>query len=400
MNILFLQGPLGPFFNLLAAHFSSMGHDCHKINFNGGDKLYSGADHIVDYSGTCADWPEFLRDYIERYKIDSIAVYGDCRLYHKAAHQVSLELGLNFWAFEEGYLRSGFVTLELGGCNANSLLFNNIEALPQIDCQDTKNIQGVKSVGSTFGLRAWFAGRYYFAMSLSANQFASYAHHRPWTTIEEAVFWIKSLAQKWWSKLMDPPRYRRFIRRYDGQFFLLPLQVEVDFQLRDHSRFESVEQVIIEVLGSFSAHASSDQALLIKHHPQNRGFVHYGDLIDKLVSELGLEGRVLYGHDFNLPDVYRHVKGVVTVNSTVGLSALLHHLPTVVLGKSIYDIHGLTYEHGLDRFWRDNYSVDQDLFARFRTYLCLQTQVPGDFYKNSAPLVASAYQKITAQGKQ
>lgn len=122
------------------------------------------------------------------------------------------------------------------------------------------------------------------------------------------------------------------------------MQVEVDFQLRDHSHFNSVEQVIDEVLRSFADNAAQEQGLLIKHHPQNRGFEHYGVFIDKLVDELSLQGRVLYGHDFNLPDVYHHAKGVVTVNSTVGISALLHKLPTIVLGKALYNIAGLTYQ--------------------------------------------------------
>ena len=95
-----------------------------------------------------------------------------------------------------------------------------------------------------------------------------------------------------------------------------------------------------------------------------------------------------------MPDVYRHAKGVVTVNSTVGISALLHHLPTVTLGKAIYDIDGITYGQTLHEFWQDDFEVDRTLFAKFRTYLCQQSQVSGDFYKQSEQLIEMAYPKI------
>lgn len=394
-QILFLQGPLGPFFKLLAHYFSSKGHGTHKINFNGGDRFYAGAENIIDYCGTTEEWQAFLTQYIAEHKISKIVVYGDCRFYHKVARQVSLATNVEFWAFEEGYLRSGFVTLERDGCNANSPLFNHFDDLDnRLDDLDVEETVSSHRVTPTFAHRAWFSFCYYSWLTLFKSRFRGYFHHRPWLFRQETYFWIKSIIQKWSSKLTDPPRYKQFIKLFDQKFTLLPLQVEVDFQLRDHSEFDSVEQVIEHVLRSFSTHASNDTALLIKHHPQNRGFEHYGTMINRLVAELDLEGRVLYGHDFNLPDVYHHVKGVVTVNSTVGISALLHNLPTKVLGKALYDIEGLTYQGHLDTFWQSDTEVDDNLFAQFRTKICLETQVSGDFYKNSSGLILNAYSKL------
>ena len=395
-NILFLQGPLGPFFKKFARYASAQGHQTYKINFNGGDKYYAWADHQFDYLDKRELWHTYLSEFIKKHHIARVIVYGDCRFYHKVARQVTTELGIDFWVLEEGYLRAGFVTLEKEGCNANSLLFNDVENFKSVKAQEIKSSL---IVGATFARRTWFATCYYICMHLSKKTFANYEHHRPWTTMQEAGFWWKGFAQKWLSKLTEPRRYKNFIKQYDKQFFLLPVQVEVDFQLRKHSRIHSVEQVISEVLHSFALHAHPQQALLIKHHPQSRGFVHYGKLIAQLVDELSLNERVFYGHEFNLPDVYHHAKGVVTVNSTVGISALLHNLPTVVLGKAIYDIEGITYPRTLDKFWQDEFEVDSALFAKFRTYLCQQTQLSGDFYKQSQQLIEIAYPKISRKLK-
>ncbi|MEH6453557.1 MAG: capsular biosynthesis protein [Psychromonas sp.] len=395
-NILFLQGPLGKFFKKFAHYASEQGHQTFKINFNGGDKFYASADHQFDYLDKPEDWHSYLSEFIKQHHIARVIVYGDCRFYHKVAKQVAIESGIDFWAWEEGYLRSGFVTLEKDGCNANSPLFENPEHFLNEQAQDIKN---AIPVGSTFGRRAKYAINYYISLHLSKNIFKHYHHHRPWTAVEEGIFWLKSFKQKWLSKLTDPKRYKAFVKKYNQQLFLLPLQVEVDFQLRDHSNFDSVDQVITEVMRSFAAHATPEQALLIKHHPQNRGFTHYGKLIKQLSIELNLQDRVLYGHDFNLPDVYRHAKGVVTVNSTVGISALLHHLPTITLGKAIYDIDGITYDKSLNEFWQDDFEVDQKLFSKFRTYLCQQSQVSGDFYRKSERLIEMAYPKVSFKHK-
>ncbi|TEW52319.1 capsule biosynthesis protein [Psychromonas algicola] len=392
-NILFLQGPLGPFFKKFAHYVSAQGHQTYKINFNGGDRHYSGADHVFEYVDESEKWHAYLSDFIKEHSIATVIVYGDCRFYHKIAKQVATECGIDFWALEEGYLRMGFVTLEKDGCNANSSLFNHPEKFQAIQPQAIKSSL---MVGPTFAQRAWFATIYYLYIHFTKKVYRHYSHHRPWTMPQETIFWLKSFKQKWFSKLGDSKRYKRFIKQYDKQFFLLPLQVEVDFQLREHSRFEFVTEAISEIMHSFAVNAGPEQALLIKHHPQNRGFAHYGEFIKQLTNELDLGDRVLYGHDFNLPDIYKHAKGVVTVNSTVGLSALIHSLPTIALGKAIYNIEGLTYGKNLDEFWQDSFKVDSLLFAKFRTYLCQQSQISGDFYKRSEKLAENLYLKINS----
>lgn len=43
--------------------------------------------------------------------------------------------------------------------------------------------------------------------------------------------------------------------------------------------------------------------------------------------------------------------GIVTVNSTVGLTALYAAKPVIALGAAVYDVPGLTSQEPLARFW-------------------------------------------------
>ena len=176
--------------------------------------------------------------------------------------------------------------------------------------------------------------------------------------------------------------HERLITEFSGRFVLAPLQVHDDSQKIYHSDYTSVQAFIKEVAGSFAQNASEEQVLCFKHHPMDRGYTHYGRFIADLSCELGLEGRLFYCHDNSLPELYRHAFSVITVNSTVGLSALLHKIPVKTMGKAMYDIEGLTHQGTLGSFWQKPQPVDMALFGKFHSRLYQQTQINGSFFKH------------------
>ena len=91
----------------------------------------------------------------------------------------------------------------------------------------------------------------------------------------------------------------------------------------------------------------------------------------------------MYIHDQNLPRLLRNARGVVVINSTVGLSALYHHAPTKVCGEAVYDIPQLCYQGDLDHFWQEanEFEVNRELFAKYINYLENRCQINGSFYK-------------------
>jgi capsular polysaccharide export protein len=393
-SVLFLQGPLGSFFSDLAKYFHQQQLPTFKINFNGGDRHFGWANQIDNYTGQPDQWSVYLSKYIKNHNINTVIVYGDCRFYHQQAAQVAEQLGINFWVFEEGYLRAGFITLEQGGCNANSLLDLSPQAMLQANKMPSNSNE---QVGRTFFKRTLSAALYYWQIKRGINNFAHYTHHRPWVWWQEAGFWFNNFKQKFISECSDPIALKAFTKKYTHNYYLLPLQVETDFQMRKHSPFNSVAESLRYTLTSFAKHANKSDALLIKHHPQSRGFEHYGKLISTLAKKLGITDRVLYIHQANLPKLYQQCKGVVTVNSTVGLSALQHYLPTITLGKAIYDIPGVTFQGELSDFWQSSYQVDVKLLTAFHGYLQHNTQIPGDFYKPSERFIHSVFEKIVAR---
>lgn len=377
-NVLLLQGPLGPFFSHLASHMQEKGIKIHRIHFNGGDAFYSNVGQRIDYCDTPQAWHTFLDNYIEQQQIDTLFCYGDCRFYHKIAQRVCQQRNIPIWVFEEGYLRPDFITLERSGTNANSEWFALREHFPVLSKSEPSRQR--RLIGSTFFRRAWYATSYYLAMYFRQARFPHYQHHRSRSVPGEALAWIKG----GWIKLTSQRRDRRLVealQAHAGNLFLVPLQVADDFQVKEHSPYACISQFVDQVITSFAMHSLPEQQLLFKHHPMDRGHTNYGDLISEVANRLGVAHRVFYGHELPLPTLYPLCRGVITINSTVGLSSLRRNVPTLTLGEALYDMPGVTSQCSLDAFWQHPEPVNAEKVSQLRYFLLCTNQLNCSFYR-------------------
>lgn len=376
-RVLMLQGPMGTFFNRVATWLNEHDVEVRKINFNAGDWLFHRHLNATNYRGTLDDFPAFLEDFLLKHRIDGIVCFGDCRHYHMAASRLAALLGISFFAFEEGYVRPDYITLERGGVNVNSLIPRSTEfyrSLPEID------VPAPQPAHPSFGRAAWSAMAYYAVSRLMRMRFPFYRHHKKFSVRYEARAWCRSWVRKHVNRRRDKPVFEKLLREHDGKYYAVPLQVYNDSQITQHSPYADVRDFITEVVGSFAQHANAEHQLVFKHHPMDRGQRDYRRLIKRLSEQYGVTGRVHYLHDVHLPSLLRHARGVVMINSTVGLSALYHDKLLMVMGRALYDLPGLTFQGEIAQFWSASARVDKVLWRRFRAYLITQTQLNGAFY--------------------
>jgi capsular polysaccharide export protein len=164
-------------------------------------------------------------------------------------------------------------------------------------------------------------------------------------------------------------------------FFLFPLQLDHDFQIRAYSPFKGLGEAIDHVLDSFFEHAPRDCHLLIKTHPWDPGLDNWKSRIEKRARNAAISGRVHYVEGGSLDEMIAAARGLVTVNSTSGLRALQLNCPVKVLGGAIYDIKGLTAQISLDDFWRAAPQPEYELLTCFINVLVTATQVRGVFFE-------------------
>ena len=376
-NALLLQGPVGPFFWRFAKDLETHGFTAYKINFNGGDAFCYRGRNTIPYRGGLSEFAGFFETRLQQLAIERIYIFGDARPHHEIAIDVARQLGVRVFVFEEGYIRPDHVTLEEDGVNGRS----NMPRDPDFYLSQNFPLQPRPlHVSHSFLFITWRAIVYYLACFVAWWRYPRYRHHRPLNIFTEGAKWIRSGFRKVYYRWTERHVLDLLANRYTKRYFLVPLQLYCDGQIR-YSRYNLVGDFIKEVVDSFDRYAPRDKLLIIKHHPLDRAYNDYSRCIRQLTDQYKLHGRLFYVHDLRIPTLLDHACGTVVINSTVGLSSILHRTPVIALDDAIYNFAGMTYQGELHRFWKDPTEVNERLNQSFRAYLASTNQINGSFYR-------------------
>jgi capsule polysaccharide modification protein KpsS len=377
-HALLLLGPNGPFFRRLAADLEDGGTRVTKVVFNSGDSLFWRRP-AIRFRDPLEKWPARFRELVTEGGVDAVFLFGDCRPIHQAIFPIAAELGVVVWVFEEGYLRPDFITLEQGGVNGNSSLSKD-PAFYRAAASILPPIPESVSVGQTFRWSAMWTILNACANTWFGWRYPNYVHHRDINCWRQGILWGRSGVRKVTNGVRERKLLARLAGELSGRYFFAPLQVHCDSQV-NHSRFGSVADFVREIAETFAASAPADTSLVFKHHPHDRAYTDYRSLIAELAAEHRLGDRLIYVHDLHLPTILRNARGTIAMNSTVGISSLLHGTPVIALGDAIYNVAGLTHQGPLAEFLVDPGAVDTDLFEAFRAWVHHTTQINGSFHK-------------------
>lgn len=387
-SFLFLQGNAGWFYLRLGRALAEAGHDVGRVNICGGDRRFWGDWQAVDFRDEPDAWPAFVERQYEARAVSDIVLFGDCRPVHRAAIAAARRRGIAVHVFEEGYLRPNWVTLERDGVNGHSRLPDDPDwyratarRLPPFD-------MGV-SVGA--GMRGRVVHDFQWQLSNYTRlwRYPHYRTHRPYPIWAEYATWARRLSTLKWRQAEARTAVADLVRG-TRPFFLFPLQLDTDSQVRVHSPFGGLAAAIDAVLTDFARHAPAESLLVVKNHPLDNGWIDYRRMVRRRTRALDIAGRVLFLDGGDLNALIDHGRGVVTVNSTVGLTAIQRGACVVALGQAVFDMAGLTHQGPLADFWHRPAPPDPALFAAYRTVLLHACMVNGNFYGEDGVRLAVA----------
>lgn len=110
------------------------------------------------------------------------------------------------------------------------------------------------------------------------------------------------------------------------KYIFLPLQVSGDTQIKLHSNFDNISAIVY----SHALAKERDLQLVVKIHPAEKCKSEVRRIVE-------LNGRMdFYLSNENTINLIKNASLVVTINSTVGLEALLYQKEVVVLGRCFY----------------------------------------------------------------
>lgn len=387
-RFLFLQGVCSPFFPRLADALRARGHDVRKVNFTVGDRMYWRRGNAVSYRGPMDALPDFYKQQFEAHGTTDIVLFGDCRPVHRPAIELAKALNLRVHVFEEGYFRPFWITLEQGGVNGHSSLPRDPDWYRE-QAKHVPHFGNGTSFKAPFWKRAAYDVGYNFWAGLNPILHRGVRSHVPYSPLTEYLGYVRrglriQRRQKQSSKLVE----LLIAEAAHTPFYLMPLQLANDAQIVHHSPFSSMAEAMHIALQSFANHAPARSRLAIKIHPLDPGLTNYRKLLANWSREFGILNRIFYLEGGNLPALLSSTSGVVTVNSTVGGSSLVHGRPTIALGKALYSLNGLTFQRGIDEFWKKAKKPNSKLFQDFRDVVISLTQVNGGFYSSEGIALA------------
>lgn len=388
---LFLQGPASPFGHCLAQALRARGARIEKVHLCGGDVMFwPGRARL--YRGALEAWPAYVERLLIEAGVTDLVLFGDCRPYHAPAIALARAGGIRLHLLEEGYVRPGRITRERAGVNAHSDLPRTPAAVRAQAAHLPEPVDPAP-LPEPFAPRAVWDVRWHLGYFALAPLFARYRRHTLVHPARDYAGWVWRWAGSRAATRRDWQARARIAG--GGPYFLFPLQLEGDFQMRVHSDFRSVEEVTRRVLASFAAAAPAEARLVVKRHPYDTGIPGSRRMVGRLAAEFGIGERVIFIEDGDIEPLVAASAGVVLVNSTTAMLALKHERPLKVLGRATYDMDGLSHQGPLDDFWCKGRQPDAELVAAYRRLVIARTQLDGGFFAPQA--ITRAVDSLIAQ---
>jgi capsular polysaccharide export protein len=385
MHILFLQGTASRYMEQVGRALVARGHRVARINLHFGERIFWRLP-ATNYRGRPDDWRAFIARFLEEHRITHVFVFGDRRPYHRVAIEEARARAIKVVCSDLGYLRPDWLTLESGGSNADSGLPRAPSALKALGESYPQPVLGPR-FHTPFWRVVMLELQYQLPALMFRPLYPGYRRHTLHTPVGAAIGWLRRA-------LREPIERRRSraalttLRCSDAPYFLFPLQLSTDFQIRAHSRFRDMPGAARVVLESFAAAAPMDCRLLIKMHPLDYDRFGWRSHITATAEALGIAGRIHFVHGGDIAPLIDGARGLVVVNSTSGLTGIVRGRPVMALGNAVYGIPGLTHQGDLASFWTAPCPPDPALVDAALRVLAGRTQIRGGLYSKDALAVA------------
>jgi capsular polysaccharide export protein len=282
---------------------------------------------------------------------------------------------------EEGYLRTGYVSCEMGCNNRHSPLTNWDANRPPAD---SKPIVSVSLPFSTsFATMGLWTSVYYLAREVASKQSDRHLFHRPHERIVPLTWrWGVHLLRRLAARASELP-IRQTIYTKRG-YILVPLQVSSDSQLQFGARGWSTSRLIDSCLKASIAHRE-DQMVVFKLHPLEPDSAALKREIYRQADLFGVDRqRIAVLHSGRMGDLAKHSSGMVVINSTSVFSALHHDVPVVVLGEAVFRHSEIVTlgetEADVAGFFKVRHTKPKLKIDAFIAAIKAQSLLPGDFY--------------------
>ncbi|SFK47481.1 capsular polysaccharide export protein [Pseudovibrio ascidiaceicola] len=386
-SVLILQSHPSAFCRALVEEFEAHNVKYTIVNFSLSDWYFRVGLGAQAYWGRLKNWQSRLERLIDENGITDILYYADRRPYHRIAHDVAMQRGINTFAYEFGYMRPDWITLERGGMGVYSHFPNDPAKIKQ-SAANLPELKPTSHFPHAFLQEATNEVICNLIPIFFPYLFPFYQRDRYYHPLRDYFSYIPRLMRQ--KRLgQEADEAVNTLIQEQAEYFVVPMQMQGDYQIRHHSHYKHLSGFIRELYSTFSQSASAESKLVFKLHPFDNNVENWPKVIREIAAEFGCLERTIIIDGGNLNQLLRHSRGCVLVNSTVGMEALKSGVPVKAMGIAVYDIAGLTDQRSLDDFWREPALPDADLYHDLEKLMGHTIQVHGSFFNSEGRKIAA-----------
>lgn len=179
-------------------------------------------------------------------------------------------------------------------------------------------------------------------------------------------------------------------------YIFVPFQVNIDSQITMFSPWiENMFSLVDKILEVEGILGESMPNIVIKTHPACEQ--SYEDLFKYIARK---SQKIIVVNDLDTETLINKSKAVMTINSSVGMEALLMRKKVIVLGQAFYNIQGITRSatsiKGMSEEISkiDNWLPNEQLTAAFLDYLKYEYVVEGTWHKPDSKHLLSMVNRL------
>jgi capsular polysaccharide export protein len=332
----------------------------------------------VDFRGGPAGWPGFVAGFLDAHGITDLVLLGEQRPLHRAAVAAARARGVAVTVTDFGYIRPDWIVLERDGMGAESRFPRDPEAIHALAAACPPVDLSRRHADSFARQAAWD-----MAFHLSSLLPFGFPRHERWLLHHPVPAYLGT-GLRLLRRGRDTRRAAATLAALRGRavpLYAFAMQMENDYSIRAYSDFPDNDSAIALAVGSFARGAAPEAHLLVKVHPLDPGLKAWGRRVRRIAESAGVAGRVhLLDGALPIDPVIEACRGVVTVNSTVGVRSIALGRATCALGRAIYGVPGLAWQGALDAFWREAPPPDPGLAEAFLRAIAGCLHVRGVYY--------------------
>jgi capsular polysaccharide export protein len=377
-NYLFLRGNRNKkLFINIAKELNKMGHHSHLIKFELGDFLFSSNGiqtvfapyHITQkeypisdeallnmqiYNVTYSEkilnkhvsreelriykkYMNFIDNYIDQHEINVICLFNGYHWIDQVARYIAKEKGIKVVYFEDGLFRPYTVTCDTKGINSASSVPQEPEFYDSIIVDKERLKKYIFKPEDSLFLTRKKESLFKIGFVKALSMFGGIIRLHPNYYVH--INWSHAI-RYFLFKMLYPRRNNDSIVLPE-EYVFVPFQVSRDTQIFYNSpnikKMEHLLESVHTAVLRLNQEDGRNVKIVVKEHPEDMSRNNYKNLKEKYKYNQD----VIFVQKFNIKKLIKQSLAVITINSTVGIEALVHNKKVITLGEALYNIEGI-----------------------------------------------------------